>query len=53
MRYNNEYESHREWVIRMLEEIAETFTVEHKEDIEHIEALNYTIGYLNWNWLDG
>ncbi len=44
MRYGNE--SHKEWVVRMLKEIAGTLTVEHKEDIEHIGALNYAIGFL-------
>ena len=44
MRYGNE--SHKEWVVRMLQEIAGTLTIEHKEDIEHIGALNYAIGFL-------
>ena len=51
MRYNDE--SHKEWVVRMLQEIAGTLTVEHKEDIEHIGALNYAIGYLiGIGWMD-
>ena len=52
MRYDNE--SHKEWVVRMLQEIAGTLTVEHIEDIEHIGALNYAIGFLiGIGWTDG
>lgn len=51
MRYNNE--SHRAWVIRMLKEIAGTLIVEHNDDIEHIGAINYAIGYLiGIGWAD-
>lgn len=51
MRYDKE--SHKQWVVRMLQEIAGTLTVEHKEDIEHIGALNYAIGYLiGIGWVD-
>lgn len=51
MKYNNE--SHRAWVVRMLQEIAETLIVEHNEDIEHIGAINYAIGYLiGIGWVD-
>ena len=39
MKYNNE--SHKEWVVRMLQEIAGTLIVEHNDDIEHIGAINY------------
>ncbi len=51
MKYNNE--SHRAWVVRMLQEIAGTLIVEHNEDIEHIGAINYAIGYLiGIGWAD-
>lgn len=36
MRYNDE--SHKEWVVRMLQEIAGTLIVEHKEDIEFFNS---------------
>lgn len=51
MKYANE--THKSWVVRMLKEIARTLTVEHNEDIEHIGAINYAIGYLiGIGWAD-
>ena len=51
MRYSNE--SYKEWVVRMLQEIAGTLDVEKYEHIEHISAINYTIGYLiGIGWAD-
>ena len=51
MKYSNE--SYKKWVVRMLKEIAGTLTVEHNEDIEHIAAINYAIGYLiGIGWAD-
>ena len=51
MKFNNE--SHKAWVVRKLQEIAGTLIVEHKEDIEHISAINYAIGFLiGIGWVD-
>lgn len=51
MKYNNE--SHKAWVVRMLQEIAGTLNVEKYEYIEHISAINYAIGYLiGIGWAD-
>jgi len=51
MKYNNE--SYKAWVVRMLQELAGTLAVEKKEDIEHIGAINYAIGYLiGIGWCD-
>lgn len=47
------YETHKSWVVRMLQEIAGTLIAEHNEDIEHIGAINYAIGYLiGIGWAD-
>ena len=51
MKYNNE--SHKAWVVRMLQEIAGTLDVDQYEHIEHISAINYVIGYLiGIGWAD-
>ena len=51
MKYNNE--SHKAWVVRMLQEIAGTLDVEKYEHIEYISAINYAIGYLiGIGWAD-
>jgi hypothetical protein len=37
----------------MLQEIAGTLIVEHNDDIEHISAINYAVGYLiGIGWTD-
>ena len=47
------YETHKSWVVRMLQEIAGTLDVEKYEHIEHISAINYAIGYLiGIGWAD-
>lgn len=51
MKYNNE--SHKAWIVRMLQEIAETIDMERYESIEYISAINYTIGFLiGIGWAD-
>lgn len=51
MKYNNE--SHKAWVVRILQEIAGTIAIEHDDNIEHISAINYAIGYLiGIGWCD-
>lgn len=51
MKYSNE--SHKAWVVRKLQEIAGTITIEHNDDLEHISAINYAIGYLiGIGWAD-
>ena len=56
MKYNNE--SHKAWVVRMLQEIAGKLDMERHEHtamahIEHISAINYAIGYLiGIGWCD-
>ena len=52
MTYNNE--SYKEWIVRILQEIAGTIAIEHGNNIEHINAINYIIGYLiGIGWADG
>ena len=51
MKYTNE--SHKAWVVRMLQEIAGTLDMERYGYIEHISAINYAIGYLiGIGWCD-
>ena len=51
MKYNNE--AHKEWVVRMLQEIAGTLDMDQYENIERISAINYAIGYLiGIGWCD-
>ena len=51
MKYDNE--SHKAWVVRMLQEIARTLDMDQYEYIEHISAINYAIGYLiGIGWAD-
>lgn len=45
MKFNNE--TYKKWIVRMLQEIDRTLMIdENYDDIEHREALNYTIGFL-------
>ena len=51
MKYNNE--SHKAWIVRMLQEIEGTLDMEQYEHIEHKSAINYAIGYLiGIGWAD-
>lgn len=51
MKDNNE--SHKAWVVRMLQEIAGTLDMERYGYIEHLSAINYAIGYLiGIGWCD-
>ena len=51
MKYSNE--SHKEWIVRMLQEIESNLCHDDYEHTGHISAINYVIGYLiGIGWCD-
>lgn len=51
MKYNNE--NHKQWVVRMLQEIESYLRFGKEAEVEYISAINYAIGYLiGIGWAD-
>lgn len=51
MKYN--FESHKRWLVRILQDIVGTIAIEHEDNKEYIDAINYVIGYLiGMGWAD-
>ena len=51
MRYKDE--NHKQWVIRMLQEIEQDLKDNEIIEVEHISAINYAIGFLiGIGWAD-